>query len=109
MISRIEFYAAFSILCGIIILAIWSTDFYRYENERAKIETRDSVLQVQKDSALARAIQYELRADSLQAVVNRKKLDMQIIHKKYETEKKNVLVLNADSTLSYFLRTTGGN
>ena len=109
MISRIEFYIGYFILCGIVIFSIWSVDNTVASIERARIEVRDSVLQVQKDSALARAMQYELKADSLQAVVNRKKLDMQIIHKKYETEKKNVLILNADSTLSYFLRTTRGN
>lgn len=102
MISRAEFYTCFIILCGIVIFSVISTDSQFLEIKRAKIDARDSMLAVQKDSALARALQFEIKADSLQAVINRKKLDMQLIHKKYETEKKNVLVLDADSSLSYF-------
>lgn len=105
MISRIEFYSCFVILTCILIFSIYSTDNSISGIERARIETIDSILQVQKDSAFARALKYELKADSLQATINRKKLDINNIKKKYENEKKNVLVLNADSTLSLFERT----
>lgn len=104
MISRAEFYTCFILLAAIIIGSVISTDTQLTDIKRAKIEVRDSILEVQRDSAMAKALQSELKADSIQAILNRKKLDIQIIHKKYETEKKNVLVLNADSSLSYFTR-----
>lgn len=105
MITRIEFYAGIAIIAGILIFSIWSTDNSVLEIQKARIETKDSMLRVQKDSAFARALQYELKADSLQATINRKKLDLKIIQNKYENEKRNVLVLGADSTLSLFERT----
>lgn len=105
MISRIEFYIGISILAGILVFSIYSTDNSIAEIQKARIETKDSMLQVQKDSAFARALKFELRSDSIQAILNRKKLDLQIVQKKYENEKKNVLVLGADSTLSLFERT----
>lgn len=104
MISRAEFYTCIIILAGILLFSIWPPDHSKDEAEKARIQTRDSMIQVQKDSAFTRALKFELKADSLQAVVNRKNLDLNIIHKKIENEKKNVLVLNADSTLSFFQR-----
>lgn len=104
MISRVEFYTCFILLTAIVIGSVISTDTQFSDIKRAKIEVLDSILQVQRDSALAKAMQSELKADSIQAILNRKKLDIQIIHKKYETEKKNVLVFGADSSLSYFTR-----
>lgn len=102
MISRIEFYAGIIILAAIMVFSIYSTDTSIAEIQRVRIDIRDSVLQLQRDSALDRSLKFELQADSLQTIVNRKKLDLQIIKKKYETNKKNVLVLDADSTLSFF-------
>lgn len=104
MISRAEFYIVIGFLSITILLSLYSNHTYVEQIQRAKIETIDSVLQVQKDSAFARALQYEIKADSLQAVINRKKLDIQNIRYKYEKEKKNVLILNADSTLRLFER-----
>jgi len=104
MISRIEFYCCICIIAGILVFSIYSTDNSISEIQKARIDARDSILAVQKDSALVRALKFELKADSLQAVINRKKLDIKIIQKKYENEKKNVLVLGADSTLSLFER-----
>lgn len=103
MISRIEFYICMCILSGAMIFTICSIG-NPSSGQRAGIEVRDSILQVQKDSALAQALKYGLKADSLQAILNRKKLDIKNIQKKYENEKKNVLVLSADSTLSLFER-----
>ena len=105
MISRLEFYLCIAAIAGILIFSIYSTDSSISEIQRARIETTDSVLQVQKDSAFARALKYELKADSLQASINRKNLDIQNIKKKYGNEKKNVLMLGADSSLSLFERT----
>lgn len=104
MISRVEFYTCILIIAGIFIFSNWPTDHSGNDVKKARIETRDSIIQVQKDSAFARALKFELKADSLQTVVNRKNLDLNIIYKKIENEKKNVLVLNADSTLSFFER-----
>lgn len=88
---------------------IFCTDSGFLELKRARIETQDSIMEVQRDSALALVLKKELAADSLQAIVNRINLDVNNIKKKYANEKKNIMVLGADSTLSYFLRTTGGN
>lgn len=104
MISRIEFYASLIILAGIMVFSIYSNNTSIADIQRARTEVKDSVLQVQRDSAIKRSMKFELHADSLQAILNRKKLDLQIIKKKYETDKKNVLVLDADSTLSLFMR-----
>lgn len=104
MISRFEYYAGIILLAVMLIYSNISTDISIDEIQKARINARDSILQVQRDSALNRSLQFELKADSLQSVINRKKLDLQIIKKKYENEKKNVLVLNADSTLSLFMR-----
>lgn len=109
MISRTEFYTCICILIGILIYSMDPWDDSRSEAEKAKIETRDSMIQVQKDSAFTRALKFELKADSLQAVINRKNLDLTIIHKKIENEKKNVISLNADSTLSLFQRSVTKN
>lgn len=103
MITRIEFYGI-CVIALIIVFSIRSIDTSNAEKAKAQAETRDSILAVQKDSAMTRALKFELKADSLQAVINRKKLDIKIIQKKYENEKKNVLVLDADSTLSLFER-----
>lgn len=109
MISRAEFYTCITILAGILLFSIWYPDHSKDEAEKARIETRDSMIQVQKDSAFTRALKFELKADSLQAVINRKNLDLTIIHKKIENEKKNVISLNADSTLSLFQRSVTKN
>lgn len=105
MISRIEFYICFTLLIALMIGNIFSTDSQTAEIQRAKTETLDSILQVQRDSALAKALQAEMKADSIQALLNRKNLDIQTIKNKTQDEKKNVLILNADSTLSLFTRT----
>lgn len=105
MISRIEFYIVSCFLSGILLFFIsYNQDDTSDNTERARIEAMDSIYQVQRDSALALSLQYELKADSLQAIINRKKLDINNIRKKYENEKKNVLILSADSTLSLFER-----
>ena|ERR1035437_5531139 len=104
MVTRIEFYAGICIIAAILIFSINSIDNSFSEIKKARIETKDSMLTVQKDSAISRALIFELKADSLQAVINRKKLDIKDIQKKYEKEKKNMLVLNADSTLALFER-----
>lgn len=104
MISRIEFYTGLCILAGILIFSIYSTDNSLSEIKKARIEARDSILTVQKDSAIAKALRSEMKADSLQAMINRKKLDINTIQKKYEKEKNHVLVLDADSTLALFER-----
>ena len=104
MISRAEFYTCICILAGILIYSMHPWEDSGDAAEKARIETRDSVIQVQKDSAFTRALKFELRGDSLQALLNRKNLDLNIIHKKIENEKKNVLSLGADSTLSFFQR-----
>lgn len=105
MISRAEFYASFLLL--ILLIGCVSYLNYHdpmYESEKARIETRDSIILVQRDSAFKRSLMFELRADSFQAIANRKNLDLKNIHKKIENEKKNVLSLGADSTLSFFQR-----
>lgn len=105
MISRIEFYVCICILMIVLLassIAPWIKS--NVDMERAKIESLDSIYQVQRDSAYARALKFELKADSLQATINRKNLDLTIIRKKTENEKKNVLVLSADSSLSLFER-----
>ncbi len=105
MISRIEFYACFIILILIIGLSSYvSTYDPGAESEKIRIQTLDSMYQVQRDSALTRAMQNELRGDSLQAIVNRRNLDINNIKKKYANEKKNVSVLGADSSLLFFQR-----
>ena len=109
MITRKEFYLCWGIIAALIIGNIFSDDISSLDLKRAKIDARDSVIQEQINSTLARSLSAELKADSIQALLNRKNLDIQTIKKKTQDEKKNVLILNADSTLSYFLRTTGGN
>lgn len=105
MISRVEFYIVSCFLCGILLFFIHYTTINTVKDkERARIEARDSIYQVQRDSALALSLQHELKADSLQQIINRKKMDINNIRKKYENEKKNVLILSADSTLSLFER-----
>lgn len=109
MITRKEFYCCYIIIALLMIGDIFCTDSGFLELKRARIETRDSIMEVQRDSALALALKKELAADSLQAIVNIRNLDINNIKKKYANEKKNIMVLGADSTLSYFLRTTRGN
>lgn len=104
MITRAEFYCCFVIVMALIIGNIFFTDKQFLDIKRAKIETLDSILQVQRDSAMAKALQAEMKADSVQALLNRKNLDIQTIKKKTQDEKKNVLILNSDSTLSLFTR-----
>lgn len=104
MISRIEFYSCILAILGTLIFFMVSTNDSILGIEKARIEARDSIWQTQKDSALSRSFKSELRADSLQAVLNRKKLDLNTIYKKHENEKKKVLVLGADSSLSFFER-----
>ncbi len=106
MITRKEFYIFISV---IVILLGWlifynPNDINDSDGNIAHIKVRDSIMEVQRDSAFARALKFELMADSIQAVANRKQLDINIIRKKYEIEKKNVLLLSADSTLSLFIR-----
>lgn len=105
MISRVEFYACIGIVLAVLIFSIYSNDDSSLEIEKARLNTLDSIYQSQRDSAFARALQYEVKADSQQAVINRKNLDIQNIQKKYEKEKRNVLNLNADSSLLLFERT----
>lgn len=105
MISRIEFYACFIILILIIGFSTYvSTYDPAGEAEKARLQARDSLLLVQRDSAFARALKKELIGDSLQAIVNRRNLDLNNIKKKYANEKKNVSVLGADSSLLFFQR-----
>lgn len=105
MISRIEFYASFIIL---IMIIGFSTYLNTYdpggEAEKARLQARDSLLVVQRDSAFARSLKKELRGDSLQAIVNRRNLDINNMKKKHANEKKNVSVLGADSSLLFFQR-----
>lgn len=105
MITRAEFYASFLLLILVIGFASY-VNVYDPQNEaeKARIEARDSIILVQRDSAYGRALKFELRADSFQAIANRKNLDLNIIRKKIDNEKKNVLSLGADSTLSFFQR-----
>jgi len=104
MISRIEFYIVICFISAIFLFSIFYTSDTEVITERIRIEARDSIYQVQRDSALTLSLKYELKADSLQAIINRKNLDINNIKKKYENEKKNVLILCADSTLSLFER-----
>lgn len=106
MITRKELYSFFLIIVGIFIFDICTTHNAIEEIRRDRIEVRDSALTIQKDSALARAIKYEKKADSLQATIDRKDANYKKVQKKIEDEKKNVLVLGADSTLSVFERST---
>lgn len=110
MISRAEFYASFIVLIMVIGFASY-VNLYdpKADEETARIEAQDSIILVQRDSAFSRALKFELRSDSFEAIANRRNLDLNIIRKKTQDEKKNVLVLGADSTLSFFLSTTGGN
>lgn len=104
MISRVEFYTCMAVLCGIIFFFSYPQDNTSGDLEKTRLRMQDSLFQVQRDSALQRSLKFELAADSLQAVINRRNLDIKLIHKKYENEKKNVLLLSADSTLSLFER-----
>lgn len=105
MISRAEFYASFIFLILVIGMASY---FNLYdptaESEKVRLKTLDSIYQVQMDSAFSSALKNELRGDSLQAIINRRNLDITNIKKKYDNEKKNVSVLGADSSLSFFQR-----
>lgn len=104
MITRAEFY----ITCALILVFIagmsYLGDDHKPVEKRIKIEMQDSVLQVQRDSALALALARDLKADSLQAVINRRNLDIQLIQKKYETKKNTIRVLGPDSSLAFFTR-----
>lgn len=105
MISRIEFYACFIILILIIGFSTYVSTYDPVgEVEKGRLKSRDSLLLVQRDSAFARALKNELIGDSLQAIVNRRNLDLNNIKKKYANEKKNVSVLGADSSLLFFQR-----
>lgn len=105
MISRIEFYASIILLILIIGFSTYvSTYDPMGEREKARLKSQDSLLLVQRDSALARSLKHELIGDSLQAIVNRRNLDLNNIKKKYQNEKKNVSVLGADSSLLFFQR-----
>ena len=104
MISRIEFYICMAILCGILIFSSYSPDNTDGDVEKALLRMQDSILQDQRNWKINAALQYELAADSMQAVINRKDLDFNLMQKKHEKEKKNVLLLSADSTLSFFKR-----
>lgn len=106
MITRQELYFCFIVLVGIFVFDIFSTHNAIEEIQKGRIEVRDSVLTIQKDSALARAIQSQKKADSLQQIIDRKDANYKKVQKKIEDEKKNVLVLGADSTLSVFERST---
>lgn len=104
MISRIEFYTCMVILWGIGIFFYSTAGNVGEDAEKARLRMQDSILQVQRDWKLNEALKYELAADSMQAVINRKNLDINLMKKKYENEKKNALLLRADSTLSLFER-----
>lgn len=104
MISRVEFYACLCIIAGILIYLMNPGKDPGIEAEMARIEIRDSIIQAQKDSAFNRAMKYELQADSLQALLNRKNLDLSIIHKRIENEKNAMLHVHVDSVLAYFQR-----
>lgn len=106
MVSRIEFYSGIIIVCGILIYSIYSTDTSLLDIKRARIETIDSMLQITRDSAISKAMKYELKSDSLVSVINRRNVDFRNNKNKYENEKKNVLVLSPDSTLNFFVRAT---
>lgn len=103
MITRAEFY----ISC-LIILAFIAGGFYiTHKPAPVPGQTDQSAIwQVQRDSLLAAALAKDLKADSLQAVINRRDLDIKEIKKKYEGIKKDILVLSPDSTLRLFLRST---
>lgn len=104
MISRIEFYTCIVILCSLVAFSYLPQPNADEEVQKALLRMQDSILQEQQDWKLNAALKFELAADSMQAVINRKDLDFTLIQKKYEKEKNNVLLLNADSTLSFFER-----
>ena len=87
-----------------MVSSISKWDIADSDRKKGQLEALDSIYQVQRDSAFARALKFELKADSIQSVLNRKNLDLNIIRKKTENEKKNVLILSADSSLSLFER-----
>jgi biopolymer transport protein ExbD len=102
----INLWAVVSVLLAVVLLFVMTCNDHHNEQE-AKIEQRDSVLEAQRDSALELVLKSDLRGDSLQTVINRRELDIQELKAKFKHEKENILQLNADSTLRYFLRATG--
>ena len=102
MISRVEFYISVVVVIGIVFYLSYFSNTSMYEAEKAKLEARDSLLTIQRDSALAKAMMYDMKSDSLTSVINRKKLDIDLINKKYEKEKNSIRTLDADSTLRFF-------
>lgn len=104
MISRIEFYTCIAALCGVLIFFSYPKENTDADVQKAILRMQDSILQEQRNWKINAALKYELAADSMQAIINRKDLDFTLMKKKHENEKKNVLLLNADSTLSFFER-----
>lgn len=102
MLKRIEFYTVSIILAALIVLNFIAS--IRTPDPGTPVTNTEFLLQAERDSLLAAALSKDLKADSLQAVINRRDLDIKLIQKKYATPKKNVLVLGADSSLSVFLR-----
>ena|SRR3990167_1306044 len=106
MLSRIEFYLSIGAICGLLIYSLYSNDVSSLDMEKAKLQARDSMLTNSRDSAISRSLALEIMGDSLNSVINRKKLDIELIKKKHEKQKNIVRSLDADSSLSMFIRAT---
>lgn len=103
MITRAEFYIGILIIAGLVAYLLYGTRA-EYEIEKAKIEAQDSILTIQRDSALAMAMKKDMKSDSLMKVVERQNEDLKKVHEKYIYIKENIVRLNADSSLAWFLR-----
>lgn len=103
-ITRLEFWAAIILLGGLVIYSLFPNNNNSLEIKKARIEVRDSVLLVQRDSAIHQSLRSELRGDSLQAIINRKNLDLKQVHEKYIYLEKSVAKLPIDSAVAFFLR-----
>lgn len=103
MISRTEFYISILIIAGLISYLLWGNRS-EYELKKAQLDVKDSIVMAQRDSALAHAMQSDIKSDSLKNVINRKENEIKNIQIKYVYIKESVVRLSADSSLAFFLR-----
>ena len=96
MVSRKEFYIAVALVILLIVYFNYNKETAPEDIQIARIQTRDSIF--------ATALKKDLKSDSLQAVINMKDLQLNNLPIKYVSIKENIVKLDADSALSFFLQ-----
>lgn len=105
MISRYEFYIVVLIICALFLYLNYSSDTYSYEVKKAKLEVKDNIIMLQRDSALALAMSNEKLGDSLILIINKKNANIDLITKKHEKEKNSIRSMDANDALRFFIST----